>query len=311
MARLVTVAGVPTGIPNVYQNKIDLEGGSKPGVLESGVVCLIGPCEGAIQPKVPYFFRSPNNLKEFLGEGELYDAARFAFKPSREDPQQVRGASKVIAVRANPAVQGSLDLESAGLDDLINLTSVIYGIKANQISAAMAAGTLGGPSKKITVAKMGENDEVGDNLGFLPAFIIRYTGDGDPATMTITRTALTTALTGPTDGSANLNISFATYNTITKLVAYINAQTGYEAVAVTNKPDSYLCQNLDFVTAVDIKTISGTVTTVDDSTENVTTASGLVGLGAGDVLRVGASDYEYMYVKTAGTPNTAIRGYQD
>jgi len=309
MARLISVAGKVTGIPDVYQNKIDLDGGSKPGVLESGVVCIVGPCEGKIQPKVPYPLRNSQSLKELLGSGELYDACRFAFDPSREDPQEVRGAQKVIAVRANPATQGSKTLLSSAPANLISLTSVSYGIQANQIAVAVATGTLLAFSKKLTVSKFGESDEVGDNLGFLPVFVIRYTGNGSSATMTITRTTLTTTLVGASDGSASLSIAFSSYNTITKLVNYINAQTGYEAVAVTNKPDAYLCQNLDFVTAVDIKTVAGTITTADATTESITIASGLATLAANDILRAGTGN-EYIFIKSIG-PVVGIRGYMD
>ena len=303
MARLISVAGRVTGIPNVYQDKIELVGGSQPGPLESGVVCIIGDCEGSIQPKVPYVLRNSQNLKELLGSGSLYDACRFAFDPSREDPSEVRGASKVIAVRANPAVQGTYTLLSSVPADLINLTSVRYGAKANQISVAIAAGTLTGPSKKITVAQMGEESEIGDSLGFNSVFLIRYTGNGSAAAMTISRTQLTTSLTGQTDGSADLTIAFSTYNTISKLVAYINAQTGYAAVAITPKPDAYLCENLDFVTAADIKSVSGVITITETATSLT-----MLSLFDGDV--VGAAS-EYMYVTTAGGPNTVIRGYND
>lgn len=303
MARKISVAGRVTGIPNVYQDKIELVGGSKPGPLESGVVCIIGECEGAIEPKVPYVLRNSQALKELLGSGDLYDAARFAFDPSREDPQEVRGASKVIAVRANPATQSTLALKSPTSADLIDLTSVAYGAKANQISVAVAAGTDAGPSKKLTVSQMGVEDEVGDNLGYNSVFLIRYTGNGSAATMNISRTQLTTSLTGASDGSANLTIAFSTYDTITKLVAYINAQTGYEAVAITSKPDSFKCQDLDFVNTADIKTASGSVT-INDSSTSLT----LAGLSNGDVV---GCESEYMYVTTAGSPNTVIRGYND
>ena len=312
MARKIAVAGTVTGIPNVYQDRIELEGGAKPGVLESGVVCLVGLCEGTIQPKVPHVFRSSLHLKSLLGGGDLYDACRFAFDPSREEPGEVRGAQKVIAVRVNPAAQGFLTLNSPTKAPLVDLSSVAYGAKANQISVLVEDGSLGGSSKKLIIRQFGENDEVGDNLGFFPVFLMRYTGNASAATLSIDRNRLTTLLTGAADGSQPLNIEFSVLNTVAKLVNYINAQSGYEAVAITNKANSYLCQDLDYVNKLNIKTAVGTISMADDVSEDLTIASGLSGLAVGDVLRVEASgNSEYLYVNTVGAKNKAIRGYLD
>jgi len=304
MTRKVTAAGEITGIPGIYQNRIDLDGGSKPGVLESGVVCIVGPCEGKIQPLVPYYFRKSHNLQEQLGSGELFDAARFAFNPSRDDPQEIRGAQQVIAVRANPATQSTLTLQSGAAADLIDLTSVGYGEYANQITATVAAGTDGALGKKLTIGQTGESNEVGDNLGYLPVFIIRYTNlGGSTCALTISDTALTTLTAGPNVPADDLSLSFTTYNTISKLVAAIDAHANYEAVAVTNTPGTYLCSDLDRATAQAILTVTANIT----CTATATTVT-LAGCATGDIIKC---ESEYMYITTAGAPNTVIRGYLD
>lgn len=308
MARFVTVGGQTTGVPGVRQESIQPEGGGQPGFLESGVVALLGECEGTIQPGVVHEYRTSRNLKTQLRKGRLYDASRFAFKPSRNDPLEVSGAQKLLNIRVNPATQGTNTLQNGSSADLITLTSRAYGLIAGNISRTVAAGTSGGPGKKLTISEYGKNDEVGDDLGFQPVFLMRYTGDGSTATMTISSTTLATTLAGDqTDGSANLSISFSTYDTIEKLVNYINAQTGYEAVAYVANPASYLCSNLDYVSsAVDIKqeSVTGAITIAISATTFSGTFSGL---DDGDVMLIGS---EYMWV-TDATAKTVVRGYMD
>ena len=310
MARTIQVGGYETGIPGSYQNSIQRTAPSNSGPLPTGIVAILGECEGEIAPNTPTRFRlgAGAYLKKQLNKGPLYDAARLAFKPSRNDPNEVRGASEVLAIRVNVALQSSSTLTGTGPVDLITLTSRGYGIAQNGLARTIAAGTLGAYGKKLTLSRPGYVDEVKDNLGFLPAFIIRYTGNGSTATMTITRTSLATTLAGDeSDGSANLSCAFSTYDTVQKLVDYINAQTGYEAIIVTKSPSAFLCQNLDFVTAADIKLVdSGSVSLASTTTTSMTLAS----VTAGNVVRLGAG-VEYVYVSATGSPNTVIRGFLD
>lgn len=307
MARQVQIAGRTTGLPQVSQNSIRKEGGNTPPALANGVVCIIGTCEGELQPLIPYKFGSTQRLKELLGKGDLYDAARFAFKPSRDDELEVRGASEVLAVRVNPATQGTYDFEDGSSNDLINITSRGYGIKAAGITLKLIAGTNGGLGKKITVSQFGETDEVKDNLGYQPIFVVRYTGDGTTATMSISRTTLSTTLAGDqTDGSVNLSVAFSTYDTIEKLVTYINAQTGYEAVSVVAGAATYKCENLDFVTNADIHLVrNGTVSLAATTTTSMTLAA----VTADNAVRLDNS--EFVFLSSVGAPNTVIRGYMD
>ena len=307
MARTIQVGGYTTGVPGSYQNSIQRSAPSQPGTLETGRVAILGECEGEIKPNTPARFRlgAGAYLKKQLVKGQLYDAARFAFKPSRNDPNEVRGASEVLAMRVNQALQAALVLKSAAPANLINLTTKGYGIAQNGIAAQVAAGGNGAYGKKVTITRPGYVDEVKDDLGRLPAFIIRYTGSGTDAAMTISRTALTTSITGASGD--NLSLSFATYDTVQKLVDAINATGKYEAIIVTTKPDTFKCEDLDFVTGADIKLVdSGTVTIGDTTTTNMTLAS----VDAGNVVRLGAG-VEYVYITSTGSPNTVIRGFLD
>ena len=62
------------------------------------------------------------------------------------------------------------------------------------------------------------------------AFTIKYTGTGSAATMTIAGTTLTTSVTGGPGGqNLNFDLTNPSYNTLSALVAAINAQSGYTA----------------------------------------------------------------------------------
>lgn len=301
MALQVSVGGRLTGVPGVYQDGIELAGVSSGAVLESGVVAIVGECAGTIQPKTPVNFRTSARLKEQLGSGALYDAARLAFQPSNEAGR--RGASRVVAVRVNPATQGNLTLESAAPADLIALVSRAWGAKAAGLAVTVEAGTQGATGRKVAIAKPQAFDEIGDDLGYLPALLVRYTGDAATATITISATQITTALAGQSDGSVALTIPFATYPTIQEITNFINAQDGYEAVAITPQAATFLGASLDYVTGANIKTKTGTITLASST---ATTFSGTISsLATGDVIGVGG---EYLYTSNHTTP-TVIRGY--
>lgn len=61
------------------------------------------------------------------------------------------------------------------------------------------------------------------------AFSVKYNGNATSATMVVTTASLVVTLVGQTDGSATITVPFATYDTVKKVVEYINAQTKYKA----------------------------------------------------------------------------------
>lgn len=310
MALQINVAGKITGIPGVYLDAIVLASGVRQSTFqETGVVLIVGPCDGPIKPHTPVEFYTDRSLSDFLGEGEAYDAARAAFNPSRDDPNEVRGAQRVIVVRANSAVQASdIIYETApATGPLLDVLSVAYGLKANRISHKLEAGTSGGPGKKYTVKEIGKTDEVGDDLGFQPIFLIRYTGDG-ACTMTINETQLATTVAGSTDGSVSFTAPFSTYKNITDLVQFINTQSKFEAVAIVSNGQTFKTVDLDYVTGVDIKTETGDLAFANDTTETFTGTLAVAGtLDDGDVVYV-EDTKEYIWIKDAAN-DLGLRGY--
>ena len=308
MARKISVQGKLTGIPGMYSQGIEPAGPLSPDPLAQGVVLLIATSDGGIKPQTPLLLRNARAIAA-LGDGNLGKGATVLFHPSRDDRRLVKGASAVLVIRPELATQASTQIQNGSAANLFALKSAPYGLLANGLARTIEAGTLGGPGRKMTIHKSGQSDEVFDDLGFLPAMIVRYTGNGTTATMTITPTSLATTLAGDeSDGSADLAVPFATYNTITKIADYINAQTGYEAVIVTNQPDSRFGADLDYVTAANVKTKTGDIAFADATTDAFT-GNTISGLAVGDVVKVGD---EYVYIKTAGgATGTAIRGYLD
>ena len=318
MARTTSIAGTNTGQANVYQNSVSRAGADRIADTPRGVVAIVGPCEGDIEPYKPLLFRSPSKLKELLGSGNLYDAARFAFEPSNDDKRDVKGASSVLVVRANNAQQGTILIQNSDDETLHTLLSKAWGIKASRVTLKREGGTLGGLGQKLTISYPGKNDEIGDNLGFLPAFIIRYVGGATPATacaLTVSPTALTTAVTPDGGGPADeaLNLTFAQYPTVDRLVAAINAFRGaegaqvYEAVIVTKKPSTFRCEDLDKVASTEILTESVTGAITLASATATTFTGTYTGLDNGDVMLIGS---EYLFV-TDATAKTVVRGYLD
>lgn len=309
-----------TGIPGVRQKSVRPEGGGNPSQIESSIVTILGECAGVVQPGIHHNFYSDLGLKEDLVSGELYDAARFAFKPSPDE--EVEGAGTVRAVRVNPATQGTLNLENGGgpAVDIIELFSRWYGAKAGTIACKLEqpAASASNPranflSRTVTVSCTGNTDRIGVELGALPAFLIHYddgVGGGTAAEMTISGTALTTSITGA--ASNDLNLSFSTYKTLQQLVDKIQENPAYSVVLLADRPNSFLCQDLDYVAAVDILKLSESIDLA--STTSLVASNGaytaLTGLNDGDALAVGS---EYLLVESAnsGSDPDIARGFGD
>lgn len=102
------------------------------------------------------------------------------------------------------------------------------------------------------------------------AFTIQYTGNAVSALLTITSSTITVTLTGQTDGSLNLSLAFASFPTISALVAEINANHPKYTAAfcedsnvagIANQEDSTKCggSGLTAITNQDCKTAAVTV----------------------------------------------------
>ena len=100
-----------------------------------------------------------------------------------------------------------------------------------------------------------------DNLYFL-GFAIQYTGTGTVATMTVSATALTTAITGA--AADNLNLLFSQYPTLAQLISAING-TGKYAVTLASTSGNYRAANLDTLPATNILTAPVSVTGITNA----------------------------------------------
>jgi hypothetical protein len=232
-------------IPGGY-SRIDTPRGNV-GPVSANRVVITGECTGG-EPNKVLWFTSINDAINTLRSGDLLDAIRFALSPSSDlIPQQVG------AVRINSALQASTVLKASGAVDVINAKSRDYGIYTNGIKHNVEAGTNNG--FKLTVT-LNQDSQVIDDI-YIGAINIQYVGDASTAVMTIDNVAktLTTTLAGDqTDGSANLNVDLTAFDTIEKLVGYVNSQVGYSATLVDGVDETRDSNTLDYKNAIDIKT---------------------------------------------------------
>jgi hypothetical protein len=206
------------------------------------VVAVVGRSAGG-KPKTALRFGSPQEARDALFSGELLDAVLAAFDPSSE----TNGPSQVVAVRVNPATQAELALKNASAADVINLTSVGYGVRENQIRVKVEAGTTIG--RRVTVQR-GSDFYTEDNIG-RNAFTVQYTGAAASATMTVTGTAVT--LHAPA-GTLVATIDLTEFSTIQDLVDRIALVPDFTASVGDNNFTKPALYGLDFITTQDVKT---------------------------------------------------------
>ena len=212
------------------------------GVSVGNLGVLIGASAGG-KPKAALRFGSPQEARDTLVSGELLDAVLAAFDPS----QEVGGPAVVMAMRATPATQSTLALyNGAGAAELINLTSVGYGLRENQVTVKVEAGTNVG--KRVTVAR-GTASYVGDDLT-RRLLTVQYTGTQATATVTVNGGTMTLAAPA---GTSVVTIDLSTYTTVQDVVARINAVTDWTASVASGQGDRGSL-TLDTVAAVSAKT---------------------------------------------------------
>lgn len=212
------------------------------------IVAIIGRSQGG-EPKSALHLRSPEHARKVLIDGELLKAVEKAFAPS----PQTQGPSEVVALRVNPAAQASLTLKDASAADSINLVSTDYGLYTNQIKFKVESGTTSG--KKIT-SQFGNDYYSQDNVA-RNAFTIQYGGAEVTATMTVTNTQV--VLEAPS-ATPVATIPLATYDTVQKLVDYINSVADFSATVVAGSANTPSLNGLDGLTGQDVKTSLYTAT---------------------------------------------------
>lgn len=219
-----------------------------------GIVGIIGSADRG-EPRVAKIFRSAPAVKAEYVSGNLVEAAAILQDPGN-DPRIPAGAQIIVAYKVNNSTRATLVH-----DGKVTFTSKQYGVDMNLITVALADSS---GNRILTVEDIDPLtgdviSEVSPVLGAVGKLTINYdpgTGSGSAATATITATALTTTVTGET--TDNLNLLFASYPTLAKLIAAINNKVGatgggvYTAAALVTNAGEFDVTNLDTVAAVNI-----------------------------------------------------------
>lgn len=206
------------------------------------VVALVGRSAGG-KPNSILRFGSPQEAARELVSGELLDAVRAAFDPSPE----TGGPETIVVVRVGNATQSTGVLKDATNANVINLTSVNYGARENQLQFKVEAGSNTG--LRVTT-KRGNDYYTKDNIE-RRAFSIHYTGAEATATMTVNGTQV--VLAAPA-GTTVATIDLTQYPAMIDLVDRINVVPGFSAEVLDSNYNAPALQGLDFVTAQDVKT---------------------------------------------------------
>lgn len=252
--RPLTFNGANIFRPGYYAKK-DIEAGGRVGGVPLGTMIVIAKSEGGIpfgstdfpEEERLMFFSESSEAKRVLRGGDALEAVLIALNASN-DSRINPGASEVAVLRVNPATRSQMNIKNSGANNAILVKSYDYGLHTTGIAVSVSTGTTG---KLVQVRKDGET-LAQDNIT-RSVISVQYTGNGTAATITKNATGITTALTGQTDGSQNLSVPFATYDTIQKIVDYIAAQPGYTAEIIDTEFAESLGAELDVVSAVDIK----------------------------------------------------------
>ena len=188
--------------------------------LATGRVIVIGASEGGTpvaSASAVSWFTDKSGAKDVLRSEDALRAMGMIFNPSN----QHRGAPFVGFIRSQVATKAEHDATS------MKIISKDYGTWVNAIKVQVEAGTTSN-STKITVESNGET-EVHDNLDL--AMSIEYVGSETAGKIEMTAGDVLTGTSGDT-GTENteflLDTSLSTYNTLSKIVAYIDALADWE-----------------------------------------------------------------------------------
>lgn len=260
-------------IPGAYSRIDSVKGAA--GFVSANKGVIMGQGFGP-KPLTLYQFNSAAEALEVIKGGELLEAVRLSF-----DPGDGLSPQSIYAMVVNSAVQSSQYLKAAGAQNLIKLTSVLYGLFTNQIQVSVAAGTTTG--KKVVLTYR-DNVETFDDI-VKPLMTLQYTGGA--CTVTIVNNSTTHTLVTSVGG---LSLDLTNYATIGELVAYINNVTSFVAT-ISPGMDNVSPLQLDQVTA---SSINPTALTLEASMYGIIDA-----INAGSAL-VTAEDV------SAATGNTVV-----
>ncbi len=210
------------------------------GLVSIGNGIIMGDSRGG-KPNTLLAFGNAADAESILKSGPLLDAVRHAFSPGGGLVPQL-----ILAWRVNPGTQ-AVHSYSESANPMITATTKDYGLHTNQVKTKLESGTISG--KKLTIQFQDNPAEITDNIE-KASLQIQYTGAGTPAVMNITKTQLTTTVTGG-PGGEDLTVLFSSYSTIENIVDYINDQSNYTCTILTSvKTDA--STELDSITSQDI-----------------------------------------------------------
>jgi hypothetical protein len=218
-------------------------------------VALLGDFTGLIAPKTATKIGTPSLIKQLIHPDydKAITAAQLLFAPSPGMP----GASEVFLIPVNSATPSILTISNT-----LKLTSYMYGLAANQISAKVEAGT-GAVGKKVTVVFQG-NTEVYDKMT-KGSFTMQYSGTAGTCAVAVTvntstgTATMTTTTAGASVPADNISLDLTIYNTLQKVVDAINAKGNYTAAIAAGASGSDLSTELDSATVADCKATASTL----------------------------------------------------
>jgi hypothetical protein len=147
----------------------------------------------------------------------------------------------------------SLDLTNPSYNTMASLVTAISGRSGYSATQVIQPAT-----DSVTLAPVATQDIKGATYSAqfrqASAFSVRYTGTGTAATMSISGNVLTTTVTGGPGGeNISLNLTNASYDTLSELASTINGRSGHAAAMVSTGKGGAHSITLADVAAQDIK----------------------------------------------------------
>lgn len=215
----------------------------RPPSLDLNTLILIGPADNGFDCNDTTLtdserimeFSSFEEAKQTLVSGTALDAIKVAFSPSR-DSRFSSGPQLIKFLNISPNERASVALQNTGTGTH-TVKAVIPGPEGNKLRIFI---------KNPDEISIGDSKEIITKKGLNVTDIsLQYTGNGSTCALTLNSTGLNTVITGQSDGSQDLSLTWKDFPTLGELVNRINSETGYSATIKT-QPD-LLTSNLDHV----------------------------------------------------------------
>ena len=181
-------------------------------------------------------FYSFDEAKGILGSGDLLDAIKVAFSPSRT--VGFSGVSRIKALNINPNVQASDTFQSVDVPTTHTIKAIVPGTLGNNVRVKVSSS--GGIVEVGSIEGITKSSDL--NISDLQ---IVYTGNATTANLTWDGTTFAVSLLGQTDGTLGLSTTWQATPTIGDLINYINNQNGYVATLLSST--DLLTKNLDYI----------------------------------------------------------------